>query len=53
MTLPRLAVLSATLAAFVAAGCSAVAEGPAERRAAAAEAAYPPTGQMEIGRAHV
>ncbi|MEY2956350.1 MAG: hypothetical protein RL123_1078 [Pseudomonadota bacterium] len=46
MTLPRLAVLSATLAAFVAAGCSAVAEGPAERRAAAAEAAYPPTGQM-------
>ncbi|MFZ9685981.1 MAG: alpha/beta fold hydrolase, partial [Gemmobacter sp.] len=41
-----MAVLSATLAAFVAAGCSAVAEGPAERRAAAAEAAYPPTGQM-------
>ncbi|MBM3611515.1 MAG: alpha/beta hydrolase [Alphaproteobacteria bacterium] len=46
MTSPRLAVLSAALAAFVAAGCSAVADGPADRRAAAAEAAYPPTGRL-------
>jgi pimeloyl-ACP methyl ester carboxylesterase len=50
MTSTRLAVLSAALAAFVAAGCSAVADGPADRRAAAAEAAYPPTGRfLEVG----
>jgi pimeloyl-ACP methyl ester carboxylesterase len=46
MTSTRSAALSALLIAAAAAGCGVVADAPASRREAAAEAAYPPTGKM-------
>ena len=45
MTFTRSAALS-LLAAFATASCGAIANGPAERREAAAEAGFPPTGQL-------
>lgn len=45
MTFTRSAALS-LLTAFATASCGALADGPADRREAAAEAAYPPTGRL-------
>jgi pimeloyl-ACP methyl ester carboxylesterase len=46
MTSKRSAALSALFIAAAAAGCGVVADAPAARREAAAEAAFPPTGRM-------
>jgi len=45
MTFTRSAALS-LLAAFATASCGAIADGPADRREATAEARYPPTGRL-------